>query len=155
MPKRLIPAVSIQPFQPSEPHLEGPEDPKARKPLPEPTVTWVDPETMEVHRALGASDSGDEAIDTDCDEITALRWVAANVGRSPRKADAPSHAAWNLLASVQEDPDIRKAFWNRHMALAQKQDDGSADTLGQTGRFCRKLLDQMIAECLPADEDEL
>lgn len=107
---------------------------------------------MEVHQAASLAD---DEIDTDCDEITALRWVAANIGHSPRRADAPSKAAWNLLQSVVDDPDIRKQFWSRHMALAQKQDDGSADTLGQSGRFCRKLLDQMIAECLPADEDDL
>lgn len=96
----------------------------------------------------------DGDIITDCDEITALRWVAANIDATVKKSQAPSKGSWALLKSVRTDDKIREKFWDKYMALAAKQDDKSNDTLGQTGRFTVALLDEMIAYCKPGAQDE-
>ena len=89
-------------------------------------------------------------IDKECDEITAFRWVAANVssdGDSTKpvsKEDAPSRAAWNLFCQAQQDDDVRQEVWKKFIALGAKQDDNTGDRLGQSGRFAEKLLRELL-----------
>lgn len=89
---------------------------------------------------------GRDVIDKECDEITAFRWVAAHMGgdTDPARGDAPSRAAWNLFKAARDNLDIAEEVWKKFLTLGAKQDDNAGDRLGQTGRFCEKLLKELL-----------